>query len=239
MMTQYLMEIVKSPHIERLFEEVAQGNPKAKKELVEQLADALLPNSLKVDRSKYCQHEPDLRQEFLLKILDGKVIWERARGTLRTYIGTIVHNLWLDLFKQKTPLPGSENIIAHQPDTAQEPSALLQRVRLKSEFACQLTALTCQERIILKMWKPYLGNRSWEADERHVLQEKFAVDAAELLQKLPLELDERLRQSNKPYLSSDWIAAVLAMKRNTIDQILHRMQQKLPWLKGDLRHELE
>lgn len=238
-MTQCLAEMLQSPEIEKLFEEVTQGNPKAKKALAERLADATLPILAAIDISGYRQCEPDLRQEFLCKILEGKVVWEKSKGKLSTYVGAIVNNLWYDLLRKEAAERKKlrcESIL-NEPDGLDKPCHA-DLPSIKPNLACQLGTLSCQERVVLKMSRPYLYAFHFEADEVRMLQERFQVDGKQLAQQLRLELDERLNQTSKPYISAAWIADLLHMNRNTVDQILHRIQKKFPWLKGGLRNAL-
>lgn len=96
-----LIELLQREDILHLFVEVSKQNPEAKYKLVQKLGEARLPRPGNIKKETYEKYEEDIRQEFLMKIWEGKIHYKEGKN-LKNYIITIVSNLWVDVIRKET-----------------------------------------------------------------------------------------------------------------------------------------
>ena len=223
-----MLPLLRQRHIQQLFLRAASYDSQAMRELAEKLADIPVPQRAgdwHIDRALYIAHEFEVRSDFLLKILTGKVRWNPDRGLLTTYVLTIVGNLWKDRARKKD---NEAQRLDNDHDIPQANPQSTIDFRLKS--FCQMTveSLYLQARIVLKLWKPYLFAYRFGEDEKYYLRQR-GINPRDLLRKLEQEIDERIRYG-KDCIAPDRIAEILTISRNYVDQIIYRLKKELPWL---------
>lgn len=238
-----LVPLLEQSEIQRLFFETALGDPQAREQLLERLAQVRIPHR-KVSNPLYKTCEDEVRQRFLLKIWHGKVRWDPEKGTLSAYVLSIVCRIWCDMMrelpsggKKADALPASslgidlEGFVdpslparghAEFPSCEDAP-------RLSEKRRMELSRIPCQERLVVKMWKPYLCGFEFESDEADRLKRRCGIEEGELSSLLKSEW-EKAFAAGKDHVSASAIATLLKALRNTIDQTLRRARSHLPWL---------
>ena len=162
-----------------------------------------------------------------------------------TYIYSIITNIYRDERKKgggssrkkrkivnETSL-GEDFRINRVIDSKSEKSS----VCLKSGRIREVSSLTLKQRVVFKMWMPYLFNYGFQTDEQEFLTENTNRLFSDLQREIKLEMDEALH-NNKIYISAAKIASWLKVSRANIDRRLTLVRRNLPWLK-ELRNELE
>ena len=230
-----LLELLKEPEISQLFFEVGKCNPQAKEELVKKLFDANIPSYIcrgYVDKIVYELNKDDLRQDFLVKILEGKIRWNPQKGKLIVYIKKIISSMWTDILRKKAKAPREIQKYLFGVDKVLEIDGILDcSIELKTECRKEFDSLSCKMRLVIKLWIPYLFNYEFSEDEIYLL-EQMGMNHYDLSKRLRLEIDEKMRNHGKIQISAEEIAKILSLSANNIHQIIYRVKKKLKWLKN-------
>lgn len=249
-----LAQWLKKEETKELFIQAAHQDRKAQEKLASQLYEEVAEKSwgFYTRQKRYvliCQSSNDteglqiveeLRTEIMCKILEGKIIYNQATSNIRTYINRIIDNSFCKMKKKKekekialaeyAQIKGDECLIAKP---ASHDDNRNMRCILKDKYYLEINKLELDQRLTVKIWRPYLFSNMKSTDfpipqllEDEVNHLKQYNQDISQVQK---ELGEKISEGN-PTIDSKTIANILNSNYQAIDSRLTSIRKRLPWL---------
>ncbi|RME83800.1 MAG: hypothetical protein D6785_06290 [Planctomycetota bacterium] len=191
--------------------------------------------------SDWMDWEEDVYQEFFAKIysllMSGRFAWEPEKGSLKAYLRTIFARLVIDMGRKLSHMQQEihdtellAKIEEKKKVQPNEENPAPPSLELKSEYKRKVEGLPILQRLLVKLWKPYLFEYTFNPYEQKWIEERSGMDFPTFLKMLKEEMDEMIHL-NKPYISPEFIYRTLHFaSRNYVDVELSRIRRHMPWL---------